>query len=140
MENLLSACPSVSPPSVFLRGWGWVGPHSGGSHPLALSLPSSLHSLGCPGPADLAYSRLSPGFWRFLGLEASAAGSCLFGKLPFSVLRKKGSLRKRESLMTSGKNMLNVCFFFFLFFFPELSPFQALFCAFICPRTLVSLF
>lgn len=66
-----------------LQGWGWVGPH-----PLARSLPSSLHSLGCPGPADLAYSLSSPGFWRFLVLEASVAGSCLFGKFAFSVLRK----------------------------------------------------
>lgn len=63
-----------------LQGWGWVGPH-----PLG-------HSLGCPDPADLAYSLSSPGFWRFLVLEASVAGSCLFGKFAFSVLRKGGPL------------------------------------------------
>lgn len=34
-------------------------------------------------------------------LEASVAGSCLFGKLAFSVLRKR-----MESLTSSGKNVL----------------------------------
>lgn len=94
MENLTQHL-SVNISSLFvilnLQGWGWVG-----FHPLARSLPSGLHSLGCPGPADLAYSLLSPGFWRFLYSRPLRLGPVSLGSLRSLYLGRGGPLGRGD--------------------------------------------